>query len=91
MNLLEMAKQNMTRQVDINIEPASVTKEFVTFVEKNVRANPGKSSLRFNLYEPIENLKVTLYTMEKGFMMNEEMAGFLMDNPDVEVSVGLVG
>ncbi len=91
MNLLEMAKQNMTRQVDINIEPASVTKEFVTFVEKNVRANPGKSSLRFNLYEPVENLKITLYTMEKGFMMNEEMAGFLMDNPDVEVSVGLVG
>ncbi|HRH50181.1 MAG TPA: DNA polymerase III subunit alpha [Panacibacter sp.] len=91
MNLLEMAKQNMTRQVDISIEPASITKEFVTFVEKNVRANPGKSSLRFNLYEPIENLKITLYTMEKGFMMNEEMAGFLMDNPDVEVSVGLVG
>lgn len=91
MNLLEMAKQNMTRQVDINIEPASITKEFVSFVEKNVRANPGKSSLRFNLYEPVENLKITLYTMEKGFMMNEEMASFLMDNPDVEVSVGLVG
>ncbi len=77
-------------QLDINIEPASVTKEFVAFVEKNIRENPGKSSLRFNIYEPAENLKVTLYTMEKGFMMNEEMASYLLNNPDVEVNVGLV-
>ncbi len=89
--LLEMAKQSLTRQLEINIEPASVTKEFVTFIEKNVRENPGKSSLRFNIYEPTENLKVTLYTLEKGFTMNEELASYLMNNPDVEINVGLVG
>jgi len=89
--LLEMAKQTLTRQLEINIEPASVTKELVTFLEKNVRENPGKSSLRFNLYEPAENLKVTMYTLEKGFTMNDEMAGYLLDNPDVEINVGLVG
>jgi len=90
-SLLEMAKQSLTRQLEINIEPVCVTKEFVTFIEKNVRENPGKSSLRFNIYEPTENLKVTLYTIEKGFMMNEEMAGYLMNNPDVDISVGLSG
>ena len=51
-SLLEMVKQSLTRQLEINIEPASVTKEFVTFIENNVRENPGKSSLRFNIYEP---------------------------------------
>lgn len=90
-SLLEMAKQTLTRQLEINLEPASVTKEFVTFIEKNVRDNPGKSSLRFNIYEPTENLKVTMYTLEKGFTMNDEMAGYLLDNPDVEINVGLVG
>ena len=29
--------------------------------------------------------------MEKGFQMNEEMAEFLLNNPDVDVHVGLVG
>ncbi len=91
MSLLETVKQNLTRSLEINVHPASVTPDFVNFVDKNVRSFPGKSSLRFNIYEPKENLKVSLYTFEKGFQMNEEMAEFLMENPDVMVNVGLVG
>ena len=91
MSLLETVKQNLTRSLEINVHPASVTPDFVNFVDRNVRSFPGKSSLRFNIYEPKENLKVSLYTFEKGFQMNEEMAEFLMENPDVMVNVGLVG
>ena len=89
--LLETAKQVLTRQVEVNMTPASVTKDFVNFIDNNVKANPGKHTLRFNVYDPIDNLKITLYTLEKGFTMNEEMAGYLLTNPDVEVSVGLAG
>jgi DNA polymerase-3 subunit alpha len=88
--LLETAKQMLTKNLEIRIEPASLTNEFVDFVAKNVKANPGKSSLKFNIYEPTENLEVKMYSLEKGFTMNEELADFLLDNPDVEVSVGLV-
>ena len=63
----------------------------VVLIETNVKKYPGKSSLRFNVLEPKENLLVSLYSFDKGFQMNEEMAGFLLDNPDVEVQVGLVG
>jgi DNA polymerase-3 subunit alpha len=61
------------------------------FLEKNWKSNPGKSTLKFNVYEPKENLRISMYTIEKGFLMNEEMADFLMNNPDVDVRVGLVG
>jgi DNA polymerase-3 subunit alpha len=88
--LLETAKQMLTKNLEIKVEPASLTKEFVQFFEKNIKANPGKSSIKFNIYEPTENLEVKMYTLEKGFTMNEEMAEFLLDNPDVEVNVGLV-
>lgn len=89
-SLLETAKMNLTKQLEICVEPASLTDEFVSFIETNVKSNPGKSSLKFKLREPQENLEVVLSTTEKGFTMNEEMASFLLDNPDVEVSVALV-
>jgi len=89
-NLLETAKMNLTRHLEICVEPASLTNEFVHFFENNIKSNPGKSSLKFKIKEPQENLEVVLNTTEKGFTMNEEMAVFLMDNPDVEISVGLV-
>jgi DNA polymerase-3 subunit alpha len=90
-NLLESVKQNLTRSLDINVHAASLTPQFVEFIESNIKKFPGKSSLRFNVLEPKENLLVSLYSFDKGFQMNEEMAGFLLDNPDVEVQVGLVG
>ncbi len=89
-NLLETAKMNLTRNLEICVEPASLTQEFVHFIETNVKSNPGKSTLKFKIKEPQENLEVVLNTTDKGFTMNEEMAVFLMDNPDVEVSVGLM-
>jgi DNA polymerase-3 subunit alpha len=91
MSLLESVKQSLTRSVEISVHPASVTKDFVSFVDKNIKSFPGKSSLRFNIYEPRENLKVSLYTFEKGFQMNEEMAEFLLSNPDIDVHVGVIG
>jgi DNA polymerase-3 subunit alpha len=90
-NLLETAKQTLTKDIIINMHVASLSGDFVSFLSKNVKNNPGKSTLRFNIVEPTENLKVSLLNEGKGFMMNEEMADFLLDNPDVEVSVGLVG
>ena len=88
--LLETAKQNLTAKLELNIQPAALTRDFVNFVEKNVTKNPGKSQLRFNVYEPVENLKFSLSSSERGFSMNEEMAEFLLEHPDVEVNVGLV-
>ena len=90
-NLLESVKQNLTRSLDINVHAASLTPQFVDFIESNVKKYPGKSSLRFNVLEPKENLLVSLYSFDRGFQMNDEMAGFLLGNPDVEVQIGLVG
>ncbi|MDE3235581.1 MAG: DNA polymerase III subunit alpha [Bacteroidota bacterium] len=89
MSLLETVKQTLTKNIELSLHPGAINEDFVSFVEKNVKAHPGKSSLRFNIIEPKENLKVSLYTFDRGFEMNEEMAEFLMNNPDVEVAVGL--
>ena len=89
MRLLETAKQTMTKNIEISINPSAISKDFVDFITQNIKRYPGKSSLRFHVYEPEEDLKVSLFTSEKGFTMNDDMAYFLLDNLDVEVSVGL--
>ena len=89
MSLLETVKQTLTKSIDITLNVTAVTNDFVNFIDKNMKDNPGKTSLRINLYEPKENLKVSLYSMEKSFLMNEDMAGYLLTNPDLDIHVGL--
>ncbi len=91
MSLLETVKQQLTRSVEISLHPSALTEAMVQFMEKNTRTYPGKSTLKFTVYEPKENLRVSMFTIEKGFQMNEEMAEYLMNNLDVDVKVGLVG
>jgi DNA polymerase-3 subunit alpha len=91
LTLLESIKQSMTKQLEITMHPSAVSEQFVTFVENNVKSHPGSSALRFMIHEPKDNIRISLYSLEKGFTMNDEMAFFLMENPDVEVSVSLAG
>ena len=89
MNLLETVKPTMTKGIEISLTTSTVSQEFVSFITNNMKQNPGKTSLKFNVYEPEENLKITLYTNEKGFTMNDEMADFLMENMDIDVTVAI--
>lgn len=85
--LLESLKENFTKLVELSMEPASLTLDFVNFADKNIRSNPGKTALRIHLNDPLHQLKVTLVNREKGFRMNEEMTNYLLNNPDVDVRV----
>lgn len=85
--LLETVKGLLTRQLEVELHPKYVTEELVNFIDNNVKLFPGKSSIRFVLSEPRFNFKVSMYTLEKGFEMNDEMAALLEGNPDIEVKV----
>src|SRR5688572_14187923 len=89
-SLAETIKRNLTRQLNIEIHPQNITPGVIGFVEKNVKNFPGRSSLKFILNEPKNNLKISLITMDKGFEMNDEMVEFLEKNPELEVQVTTV-
>jgi len=86
-HLLETVKTNLTKQVIIDVQPQFINTDFVNFIDQNIKANPGKTSIKFNVKDLRNNHKVGMYSLEKGFTMNDEMALFLNDNVDVEVSV----
>jgi len=87
MLLLESIKQHLTRQVVVDIEARFLSEEKVKFIEKNVKRFPGKSTLKFNISEAKNNFKISMFTLDNGFEMNDEMAAFLDGSPEMEVQV----
>jgi DNA polymerase III subunit alpha len=85
--LLESIKQNLTKQVIVDIEARHLNEDMVRFFEKNVKKYPGRSGLRFNIVEPKTSCRISLYMMENGFEMNDEMTAFLQAMPELEVQV----
>ncbi|MFT3936255.1 MAG: DNA polymerase III subunit alpha [Chitinophagaceae bacterium] len=85
--LLESVKQQLTKQVIINFEARHLNDKMVSFFEKNIKSFPGKTGLKFGVKEPKQNLRIGMFAMDGGFEMNDEMAGFLSENPEFDVHV----
>ncbi|MGG9972223.1 DNA polymerase III subunit alpha [Ferruginibacter sp. SUN002] len=86
-HLLETVKPALTKQVTITVEPQFINEDFINFIEKNIQDNPGKTMLKFNIIDVRHNFKVGMNTFEKNFTMNDDMALFLNENKDIDVSV----
>ena len=89
LTLLETMMKACTKKLQIEAHPKYIDENIIGFLEKNVKSFPGKSSLKFCLSEPASRLKVGMYTLENGFEMNDEMAQFLQQKPELEVQVEL--
>jgi DNA polymerase III subunit alpha len=87
LHLLETVKRTLTKEIKIDITPADINNEFIDFIDDNVKNNPGKTVIKFQTKDFEENLKVTLYSLEKGFTMNDDMAFYLNARNDLQVSV----
>ncbi len=85
--LLDTIKSNATKQVVVNTEPQFITEEFVNFIDNNLKQYPGSAKLKILINDSRNNYKVGMHTLEKGFSMNDEMAFYLINNPDLEVNV----
>jgi DNA polymerase-3 subunit alpha len=85
--LLESIKSMMTKQLIIDLEARHLTEPFINFLDQNIKTNPGRSSLKLNIHDVKDGLKVTLYTLESGFALNDEMTQWLFENSALEVQV----
>ena len=87
MMLLESIKPHLTRQLVVDVEARYLDDQIVQFIERNVKKYPGKSAIKFNISEPRINCRISMYSLENGFEMNDEMAAFLHERPELEVQV----
>jgi DNA polymerase-3 subunit alpha len=89
MSLLETVKQLQTRTVELSLHPANLRADMIEFFEKNIKANPGRTSLKITFVEPKEQLAASLLTIDKGFLVNDDFVQFLDLNPELNVQVKL--
>ncbi len=87
--LLETMKKMCTKKIQIDAHPKYITEKLITFLEKNMKDFPGKSTFKFCLADNVSKLKAGMYSIENGFEMNDEMAQFLQQTPELEVQVEL--
>ena len=90
LHLLETVKSTMTKQVVIDIAPQFIDNNFIDFIDNNVKTHPGNTKIFFQINDPVQNIKVSMSTLEKGFTMNDEMAVFLNGNVNAAVSVSTI-
>ena len=87
LHLLETVKSSLTKEVIIDIPPQFIDEDFVSFIDKNVKAHPGRTAIKFNISDTAQKYKISMRSLEKGFTMNDEMALFLNNNQNIDVSV----
>jgi DNA polymerase-3 subunit alpha len=86
-SVAENLKRQLTKQLQLEIDVRNVEKEIIEFLEKNIKQNPGKSTLRVIVSEPKDALKANLYTIDSGIEMNDDLVGFLDTRPEIDVVV----
>ncbi len=87
MFLLESIKPILTKQLVIDVDARHLNDQMVKFLEKNMKRYPGKAGLKFNIQDSKLNAKISLYSLENGFEMNDEMAAFLQDCHEFDVQI----
>ncbi len=85
--MLENIKQQLTKQLIMDIEAKTVNEDMLSFLQQNFKKFPGKAGLKLNIVETRNNVRASLFTRDNGFEMNDEMAAWLFRNADIGVQV----
>jgi DNA polymerase-3 subunit alpha len=84
--LLETLKQNISKQITLEIAASEIDETFIGFLQNNMKKNKGNCRLRLSIHH-LQQEKIQLYSLEKGISLNDELTGFLTENPQIEVTI----
>lgn len=85
--LAETMLANMTRSLTLEIRPQDIQPGLLEFLEKNIKKNPGKTVLKFNIIDDRNNLKTNLIGTSFGIEMNPGLVEFLHNTPGLGILV----
>lgn len=86
-HLLDTVKSTLTKQVTLEVEPQFISADFVDFIERNVKSNKGNTTLKFSIIDSRNECRINLFGYDNRITMNDELAHYLTDSPDITVKV----
>jgi DNA polymerase-3 subunit alpha len=87
LHLLDTVKKTLTKQIILDISPQFLNEAMISFIDSNIQNHPGNTSIKFNIVDRIQERKISLITLERGFTMNDEMSLFLHNHQNIDVTV----
>lgn len=88
--LLQEVKKTHTKQVFLNTMPKFINRETVDFLADNINRYPGNSVLHVHLTDRDDQTQAKLHTFNRNIEMNDELAGFLYKQPDIDVYIEII-
>ena len=88
---MESLKTSLAKSLDMEMPLKEVTHDLVSFLETNISKYPGNAGLKFKVIDFEEQASISLYTLDKGVSLNDELIDYLNSHPDIHVQVGLTG
>jgi DNA polymerase-3 subunit alpha len=89
-SLAENIKRQQTKQVCLELDVRNVQKDFIDFLEDNIKKYPGSTALKIVVTEPKEALKAGFMTFGGGLEVNNDFITYLTDKPEIDVHVTAV-
>ena len=87
MQLMETLKRTLTRQVKLTISARHIDEKLIDFLQKNFKRNPGSAKLSIQVIDEKQEIKVELNSFGQGIEMNDDLAQFLGEKPELDVMV----
>lgn len=85
--LLESVKKQLTKEISFTIPASAIKEDWISFLEEYLTKNPGNTRLVFNITDEATQQKATLRNYEKLITVNDNLAGWIMENREIEYEV----
>jgi DNA polymerase-3 subunit alpha len=82
--LLSEVRKNLVKSITINLPVSHITTKMIELLEKIALNNKGKVLLKFNIYDPENNMNIQMFSRTTRIELTDEILKFL--NNDLNMS-----
>lgn len=85
--LLDQVRKSLTKRLKLNLPLEKVDAGTVTFLQDNLKKNPGNTEVLFQIYDEPEQWVVKLKTNGLRLEVNDELVNYLQENEQIKYAL----